>query len=81
MPVGQIQGAQFMTIRHLVIPAALAALLVSAASPAMADKKNDTLTWLSNSEPDNIDMYENTLRFLESNRSLILPFKFPVSPT
>jgi peptide/nickel transport system substrate-binding protein len=51
-----------MTIRHLVIPAALAALLVSAASPAMADKKNDTLTWLSNSEPDNIDMYENTLR-------------------
>jgi peptide/nickel transport system substrate-binding protein len=51
-----------MTIRHLVIPAALAALLLSAASPATAGKKDDTLTWLSNSEPDNIDIYENTLR-------------------
>ncbi len=41
-----------------IIPAAIAL----AAAPALADKKNDTLTWLSNSEPDNIDMYYNTLR-------------------
>ena len=50
------------TIRHVAIPAALAALLISVAPPAMAGKSNDTLTWLSNSEPDNFDMYQNTLR-------------------
>ena len=42
----------------LAIPAAIAL----AGAPALADKSNDTLTWLSNSEPDNIDMYYNTLR-------------------
>jgi peptide/nickel transport system substrate-binding protein len=49
-------------IRQLAIPAALAAILISTAPPALAGKSNDTLTWLSNSEPDNIDMYQNTLR-------------------
>ena len=46
------------------IPATMAAALALAvaAPPALADKSDDTLTWLSNSEPDNIDMYYNTLR-------------------
>jgi peptide/nickel transport system substrate-binding protein len=45
-----------------MIPAAFAACIASAAFPAMAGKSNDTLIWLSNSEPNNIDMNANTLR-------------------
>jgi len=51
-----------MKFIRLTLPATFAAILALAVSPALADKKNDTLTWLSNSEPDNIDMYQNTLR-------------------
>jgi peptide/nickel transport system substrate-binding protein len=51
-----------MKLFRAAIPAALAAAMALAISPAYAGKDNDTLTWLSNSEPDNIDMYQNTLR-------------------
>ena len=51
-----------MKLRHFAVPATFAAALAVGAPQAFADKSNDTLTWLSNSEPDNIDMYQNTLR-------------------
>jgi peptide/nickel transport system substrate-binding protein len=51
-----------MKLFCLAVPASVAVAMALAVSPALADKKNDTLTWLSNSEPDNIDMYQNTLR-------------------
>jgi len=52
-----------MKHRHFAVPATIAAALALAApQAALADKSNDTLTWISNSEPDNIDMYQNTLR-------------------
>ncbi len=51
-----------MKLIRLTIPATFVAAVALAVSPALADKKSDTLTWLSNSEPDNIDMYQNTLR-------------------
>ena len=51
-----------MKMKHLAIPAAMAASLALSTSTALAGKSDDTLTWLSNSEPDNIDMYYNTLR-------------------
>ena len=41
-----------MKIRQAILPAVAAVILASSAFPAIAGKKNDTLTWLSNSEPD-----------------------------
>jgi peptide/nickel transport system substrate-binding protein len=51
-----------MKLLQAAIPATLAAAMALAVTPAYAGKDDDTLTWLSNSEPDNIDMYYNTLR-------------------
>jgi len=50
-----------MNIRHLMAPA-LAVGIALTAGQAMAGKSEDALRWASNSEPDNFDMYYNTLR-------------------
>ncbi|MEX2644369.1 MAG: ABC transporter substrate-binding protein [Acetobacterales bacterium] len=50
-----------MNIRQLIVPA-VAVGIAFGAVPAHADKASDTLRWASNSEPDNFDMYMNTLR-------------------
>ena len=51
-----------MRIPQAFIFAVAAGFSACLSLPAMAGKSNDTLTWLSNSEPDNIDMNQNTLR-------------------
>jgi peptide/nickel transport system substrate-binding protein len=51
-----------MIVHRRVIPAALAAFLVSGSLPVFAGKSDDTLTWLSNIEPENIDAYQNSIK-------------------
>lgn len=51
-----------MKTKHLAIPAAMAASLALSTSAALAGKSDDTLTWLSNSEPSSLDMYYDTTR-------------------
>ncbi|MEX2642493.1 MAG: ABC transporter substrate-binding protein [Acetobacterales bacterium] len=50
-----------MNFRQLIAPA-VAVGIAFGGGPALADKASDTLRWASNSEPDNFDMYMNTLR-------------------